>query len=355
MPKYRPETNNIEGALVRDIPIDRIDPFPDHPFKVTDDEYMAELIESIRVRGQLTLALVRKQYHGRYELISGHRRLYACRKLGMETLRCEVTEMTKEEAVIAMVESNFHRPRILPSEKAFAYKMRLEAMKMQVSRLRDSQRRGMKVNGKPAEAQIDAASSNLIRSYGLTVEEVEKIGTPVSRRGENYRRRHHIEKVAGAPVVPETNRVRDKLAAISPDSREQIRRYIRLTELIPELLDLVDEGKIGLRTAVELSYLGLRQKDVYECMQEYQCVPTQAQALRMKKLHADNALTYNEIEEILAEQKPNQEERIVLHGERFQKLMPEHLHKREYEDYIAEAISHYNSYIRKKNLARAGD
>ena len=134
MPKYRPEESNPEGTLIRDIPIESINPFPNHPYKVKDDEAMQELIESIRIRGQLTPALVRKQYHGRYELISGHRRLHACRNLGLTTLRCEVREMTKEEAVIAMVESNFHRPEILPSEKAFAYKMRLEAMKANIVR-----------------------------------------------------------------------------------------------------------------------------------------------------------------------------------------------------------------------------
>lgn len=352
MPKYRPEESNPEGTLIRDIPIESINPFPNHPYKVKDDEAMQELIESIRIQGQLTPALVRKQYHGRYELISGHRRLHACRNLGLTTLRCEVREMTKEEAVIAMVESNFHRPEILPSEKAFAYKMRLEAMKANIGRLRDSQRRGMKVGGRPAEEQMETAGSNLIRSYGLTEEEVERIGTPASRRKDKH---YNQQNFFVSPVETQKIRSTDPITDDTGESRAQIYRYIRLTELIPELLDLVDEKKIGLRTAVELSYLGLHQRDVYEYIEEEQCFPTQSQALRMKKLLADNQLTKDKIREILSENKPNQVERIILHGDRFRKLLPDYLHKQEYEDYIAEAIEHYTQYIRQKNLEKAGD
>ena len=344
MPKYRTEPESI-GAVIQEIPIDRIDPFPDHPFKVKDDASMAELIESIRVRGLLTPVLVRKQYHGRFELISGHRRLFACKALGMTSIRCEVVELTKEEAVIAMVESNFHRPEILPSEKAFAYKMRLEAMKMQISRLRESERKGWAVNGRPAGEQIQTAGENIMRSYGLSEDEVEKIGTAASRRHEH-----------GEPGGPVGHPVksRDIVAKEAGESVTQIRRYIRLTELIPELLDLVDEKKIGLRTAVELSYLGIRQRDVYECIMQEQCFPTQSQAIRMKKLYQENKLTREEVEEILFEDKPNQQERIVLHGERFIKMMPSHLHRQEYEEYIAAAIEHYARYQREELRKKYG-
>ena len=241
MPKKEDIRAPSDDRVIQEISIDKIDTFPDHPYKVLDDGDMEQLAESIRAKGLITPLLVRKMYHGRFELVSGHRRLFACRKLGMDKVTCEVRDMSKEEAIITMVESNFQRDRLLPSEKAFAYKMRLEAMKFHITRMRENQKQGRKFAGKPVEPQIENASEHLSRAYGLSREDIAKIGSHESRRKER-----------GAPVVHQDNRARMLLAKESPDSHEQIRRYIRLTELIPELLTLVDEKKIAMRPAVEM-------------------------------------------------------------------------------------------------------
>lgn len=346
------EENNAH-QVIRQISIKNIDSFPDHPYKVTDDAAMEQLAESIRVKGVISPCIVRPLKHGRYEMISGHRRMRACEIAGLDTVPAVVMDISRDEAVILMVESNFHRDKLLPSEKAFAYKMRLEAMKMQISRMRENQKKGRNYRGKPVEPQLEAASGHLENSYGIEREEIDRIGNAESRRHEHKK---DILPTGSCQLGTrnQLNRSDQKLSESVGESARQIQRYIRLTELIPELLDMIDLGAIGLTTAVELSYIGIRQKDVYKCMEEYQCIPTQAQALRMKKLYADNKLTKYSIEEILMENKPNQEERIILHGERFQKLMPSHLHKKEYEDYIAAAIDHYNRFIRETNLAKAG-
>lgn len=180
MPKKEDIRAPSEERMIREIPIDKIDPFPDHPYKVLDNEDMEQLTESIRAKGVITPLLVRKMYHGRFELVSGHRRLHACKKLGMKSVICEVREMSKEEAIITMVESNFQRDRLLPSEKAFAYKMRLDAMKFHISRMRENEKQGRDFGKKPVGPQIEAASEHLAKAYGLSRREVDAIGAILS-------------------------------------------------------------------------------------------------------------------------------------------------------------------------------
>ena len=264
------ERNDAKLKKIEEIPLSEIDPFPDHPYKVKDDEDMEALIESIRVQGIITPCTVRmKKKEGRYELISGHRRMRACEILGIPTLRCEVMELTKEEATILMVESNFQRTQILPSEKAFAYKMRLQAMRQHALRLR----------------QKGAPLANLY----------------VGRKS--------------ADIVGEA----------LGESKDQIYRYIRLTELIPELLDMVDEGKIAFRPAVELSYLEQWQHTVFECIEMEQCTPSLSQAMRMKKMFQEGTLTKEAIHGIMLEEKANQKERISFRADRFAPLFPKNL------------------------------
>ena len=273
-----------------ELPLDKIDPFPDHPYKVVDDEDMDQLVESIRAKGIISPCIVRKATHGRYELVSGHRRMHACKRLGMDTLRCEVLDITKEEATVLMVESNFQRDKLLPSEKAFAYKMRLEAMK--------------RIPG---------------------------------RRPKN-----------SGPVGPHY-RSDEALAEQVDDSARQIKRYIRLTELIPELLTLVDEKKIAMRPAVEISYLPKELQEILaDCIEMEQCTPSHAQTIRMRKLLDKGKLTSDAIETIMLEEKPNQKERIVLRGERFKELFPPELPPAKREDYVAAAMEYYSRHRAKQ-------
>lgn len=258
------ERDEAKLKHIYEIPIDQIDPFPDHPFKVRDDEDMMNLIESIRAQGVLTPCMVRKKKDGRYELVSGHRRKRACELLGMDTLRCEIVELSKEQATILMTESNFQRSTILPSEKAFAYKMRLDAMKLLVSRMVENQKKGRNFGGEPVEEQLEKAREHLINSYGMDEEYVGNLGNADSRKHDH----------AVSPVGTRKVRSTDFITADTGESKNQIYRYIRLTELIPELLDLVDDGKIGLRPAVELSYLGHRQQDVYDMIEMEQAIET---------------------------------------------------------------------------------
>ena len=284
------ERDDAKLKRIHEIPIREIDPFPDHPFKVRDDEDMENLVDSIKAKGVITPCMVRKTPDGRYEMISGHRRMRACEILGMERLRCEVVDLSKEEAAIMMVESNFQRSKILPSEKAFAYKMRLEAMNRQGERT------------------------------DLTFSPVDK----KLRSGK-------------------------ELAGKVGDSQPQIYRYIRLTELIPELLELVDEGHIGMRPAVELSYLGEeQQRDLAECIDMEQCTPTHEQARRMRAMNDEGRLTSEAIEAIMREEKPNQKERIVLHGDRFRNLFPRNLPVSKREDYVMAAMQYYGKYLARK-------
>ena len=278
------ERDDAKLKRIYEIPLEEIDPFPDHPFKVQDDEDMMNLAESIRTNGILTPATVRKKDAGRYELLSGHRRLRACQIAGIPTLRCEIVEMSLDEATIFMVDANFQRSKILPSEKAFAYKMKLDAMKRQGQRT----------------------------------------------------------DLTSVPVAQKSKTSRELLGDHVGESQDQVRRYIRLTELIPEILDMVDDGVIALRPAVELSYIPrLKQGHIWECMEIEQCTPSHTQAKRMRRMAEEGKLTQEVIEAIMLEEKPNQKERIVLRGDRFSRLFPPGLPISQREDYIAAAMEFY--------------
>jgi len=278
-------------SKIRDIPLELIDDFPDHPFKVRDDEDMIQLVESVKERGVITPATVRQKEDGRYELISGHRRKRACELAGFEALRCEVVDLDRDAATVLMVESNYQRSQILPSEKAFAYKMRLEAMKRQGQR------------------------SDLTLS---------PVGTKFDRSSE--------------AITEETG-----------DSRNQIHRYIRLTNLVSELLDLVDEGKIKMRPAVELSYLDEdSQRAVVDEIDLNQCTPSHDQTIRMRKFFTDGKLTPEVVSAIMGEEKPNQREKIVLRGDKVRSLIPKNIPVSQTEDYVVKALEHYSRFLRQR-------
>ena len=278
-------------SKIRDIPLELIDDFPDHPFKVRDDEDMMQLVESVKERGVITPATVRQKEDGRYELISGHRRKRACELAGFEALRCEVVDLDRDAATVLMVESNYQRSQILPSEKAFAYKMRLEAMKRQGQR-------------------SDLTSS--------------PVGTKFDRSSE--------------AITEETG-----------DSRNQIHRYIRLTNLVPELLELVDEGKIKMRPAVELSYLDEdSQRAVVDEIDLNQCTPSHDQTIRMRKFFTDGKLTPEVVSAIMSEEKPNQREKIVLRGDKVRSLIPKNIPVSQTEDYVVKALEHYSRFLRQR-------
>ena len=277
-------------SKIRDIPLELIDDFPDHPFKVRDDEDMMQLVESVKERGVITPATVRQKEDGRYELVSGHRRKRACELAGFETLRSEIVDLNRDEATILMVESNFQRSEILPSEKAFAYKMRLEAMKRQA--------------GRPTK-------NNLV---------------PV---GQNYSR--------------------EELAAQSGESQTQIQRYIRLTNLVPELREFVDEGRIKMRPAVELSYLDEDcQRDVVDEIDLLDATPSHDQTIRLRKLFNEGNLTTEAIHAVMSEEKPNQKEKIVLRGDRVRQLIPKNIPVSQTEDFVCKALEHYNKFLRNR-------
>ena len=284
------EREDAKLEKIRDIPLDLIDDFPDHPFHVRDDEDMVQLVESIKSNGVLTPAVLRPKEDGRYELVSGHRRKRACELAGLTTLRSEIKDLTRDEAIVYMVESNFQRTTILPSEKAFAYKMRLEAIKRQGQRT------------------------------DLTCSPVE----------------HKLK-------------TRDIIAEQSGESREQVRRFIRLTNLIPELLELVDEGRIKMRPSVELSYLDEdSQRDVALQIDINDCTPSHDQTIRMRKMFESGKLTTEAVEAIMSEEKPNQRERIVLHGDRVRSLIPKSVKLKDTEDYVCKALEHYRRYLRSR-------
>ena len=288
------ERDEAKLQKIRDIPLTEIDGFPDHPFQVREDEDMFQLVESIKERGVITPATVRQKKDGRYELVSGHRRKKACELAGFETLRCEVVELTRDEATILMVESNFQRSQILPSEKAFAYKMRLEAMKRQA--------------GRPSKEN----------------------GVPVGH-----------DSLIG--------KSRELLATESADSNTQIQRYVRLTNLVPELLELVDEGKIKMRPAVELSYLDEDcQRDVVDEIDLNDCTPSHDQTIRMRKFFNEGKLTTEAVQAIMSEEKPNQREKIVLRGDKVRSLIPKSVPLNQTEEYICKALEHYNKFLRNR-------
>ena len=285
------ERDDAKLSKIRDIPLELIDDFPDHPFKVRDDEDMIQLVESVKERGVITPATVRQKEDGRYELISGHRRKRACELAGFEALRCEVVDLDRDAATVLMVESNYQRSQILPSEKAFAYKMRLEAMKRQGQR------------------------SDLTLS---------PVGTKFDRSSE--------------AITEETG-----------DSRNQIHRYIRLTNLVQELLDLVDEGKIKMRPAVELSYLDEdSQRAVVDEIDLNQCTPSHDQTIRMRKFFTEGKLTPEVVSAIMSEEKPNQREKIVLRGDKVRSLIPKNIPISQTEDYVVKALEHYSRFLRQR-------
>ncbi|MGO5087466.1 ParB/RepB/Spo0J family partition protein [Oscillospiraceae bacterium LCP25S3_F9] len=288
------EREDAKLEKIRNIPLDMIDDFPDHPFHVRDDEDMVQLVESIKSNGVLTPAVLRQKEDGRYELVSGHRRKRACELAGLTTLRSEMKDLTRDEAIVYMVESNFQRTTILPSEKAFAYKMRLEAMKRQA--------------GRPSKENASPVATNYSKGRS-DVELSEQVG----------------------------------------ESKDQIRRYIRLTNLVPELLQLVDEGRIKMRPAVELSYLDEDcQRDVALQIDINDCTPSHDQTIRMRKMFESGKLTTEAVEAIMSEEKPNQRERIVLHGDRVRSLIPKSVKLKDTEDYVCKALEHYRRYLRSR-------
>ena len=251
-------------------------------------------MESVKERGVITPATVRQKEDGRYELVSGHRRKRACELAGFETLRSEIVDLNRDEATILMVESNFQRSEILPSEKAFAYKMRLEAMKRQA--------------GRPSKEN----------------------GVPV---GHN--------SIVG--------KSREILASESQDSNTQIQRYVRLTSLVPELLEFVDEGRIKMRPAVELSYLDEDcQRDVVDEIDLNDATPSHDQTIRMRKLFNEGNLTTEAIHAVMSEEKPNQKEKIVLRGDRVRQFIPKNIPVSQTEDFVCKALEHYNKFLRNR-------
>ena len=288
---FETDESRAEANLsrIREIPIAEIDEFPDHPFKVLMDEDMEQLVDSVRRSGVMTPATVRQKEDGRYELISGHRRKKACELAGLETLKCEVKELTRDEAIIVMVESNLQRTTILPSEKAFAYKMRLEAM---------------------------------------------------NRQGQR-------SDLTSTPVVSKS-RSNEELADKVGESREQIRRYICLTELVPEILQMVDERQIAFRPAVELSYLTEGQQyTLLEAMEYNDATPSLAQAIKMKKFMQDGKLTNEVIQSIMQEEKPNQKEKPAFKDERITKLIPKSIPRGQETDFVVKALEFYNRHLQR--------
>ena len=291
---FETDESRAEANLskIREIPIAEIDEFPDHPFKVLMDEDMEQLVDSVRRSGVMTPATVRQKEDGRYELISGHRRKKACEIAGLETLKCEVKELTRDEAIIVMVESNLQRTTILPSEKAFAYKMRLEAMKRQGQR-------------------TDLTCS------------------PVGNK---------LQGVKSS----------DELAEKVGESKNQIFRYIRLTELVPEILQMVDERQIAFRPAVEISYLSEEQQyTLLEAMGYNDATPSLAQAIKMKKFMQEGKLTDEVIQSIMQEEKPNQKEKPAFKDERITKLIPKSIPRGQETDFVVKALEFYNRHLQR--------
>ena len=282
---------------IHEISLSEIDEFPDHPFHVRLDEDMDQLVESIKERGIITPVTLRQKPDGRYEIVSGHRRTKACELAGLTTVKAEIKELSRDEAIILMVESNLQRTTILPSEKAFSYKMRLEAMNRQGQR-------------------TDLTSVPLGQKLGKTSREV--------------------------------------LADSSTDSNTQIQRYIRLTHLIPPLLDLVDSGKIAFRPAVELSYLTEEeQNSLLDSINSEQSTPSLAQASKMKEFSQNGRLNADVILSIMCEQKPNQKEKISFQSERLKPFIPKNFTAKQAEDYVIKALEYYHRYqLRQKERDR---
>ncbi len=284
------ERQEIKLPKIYDIPLKDIDDFPDHPFQVRLDDDMQQLVESIKERGLITPIILRQKEDGRYEIVSGHRRKKACEIAGMDTIKAEIREMSRDEAIIMMVESNLQRSVILPSEKALAYKMRLEAIKRQQGERTD-------LTSAPVEQKLSS---------------------------------------------------RERLAENSPDSHAQIQRFIRLTELIPELLEKVDEGRIAMRPAVELSYLRKEeQAGIAEAMEYYDTSPSHAQAIQMRAISKDGKLGPNAIDIIMSEEKPNQKAHISIRYEDAKKYIPSDIPIKKAGDYVIKALQYYHNHLEK--------
>ena len=282
--------------VVLDLPLDQIGDFPNHPFKVRQDEAMMEMMESVQLHGVLVPGLVRQLADGSYQMVSGHRRKLASRLAGLDTLPCIVRDLTDDEAIIVMVDSNLQREKVLPSEKAFAYKMKLEAMRRQA--------------GRPSKEN----------------------GVPLG---------HHFQQ----------GKSRELLAANSPDSNTQIQRYIRLTYLLPEILAMVDDSKIAFRPAVELSYLAEKeQRILYDAMGHADCTPSLAQAIKMKSFSREGKLSEAVIRSIMAEEKPNQKEQFRIPKERISKYFKPGTPARTMEDTIIKALDYYRK--RQREIER---
>ena len=270
-----------------------ISDFPNHPFKVKQDEAMAEMVDSVKQYGVLVPALVRPKADGGYEMVAGHRRKCAATLAGITEMPCIIRNLTDDEATIIMVDSNLQRETILPSEKAFAYKMKLEAMKRQGQR--------SDLTSAPLEPKLKGSRSN------------------------------------------------EELAASSPDSRSQIQRYIRLTELIPPVLDMVDGSKIAFRPAVELSYLSKeQQQSLYDTMECEDCTPSLAQAIKMKEFSRDGKLTEEVILSIMQEEKPNQREKLAFRDERITRLIPKSIPRGQETDFVIRALEFYNRHLQRR-------
>lgn len=283
---------NITQEVIMEIPISVINDFPNHPYKVKDDDGMNELVDSIKTRGLIQPILVRPIEDGKYEMVSGHRRKRAFEIAGIEKISARVQELTKDEAILAMVDSNLQREEILPSEKGFAYKMRLDAMNRQGKR--------SDLTCAPTEHKLEGKKS------------------------------------------------RDILAKESVDSREQIRRYVRLTNLISPLLKLVDEKQIAMRPAVELSYLsGDAQKWVFEAIEYTDATPSHAQTLRMRKFAEQGKLSKDVIDTIMDEEKPNQKEKSPFRDNRITEHIPHSIPKEKQCDYVIKALEYYNRYLQR--------
>ena len=286
------DTERREASLpkIYNIPLSEIDDFPDHPFQVRLDEDMDQLVESVKERGVITPITLRQKTDGRYEIVSGHRRRKACELAGLVTVPAEIKELTRDEAIILMVESNLQRSTILPSEKAFSYKMRLEAMKRQQGERTD---------------------------------------------------------LTSAPLEQKSSR--EALAEKSPDSHAQIQRYIRLTKLIPDLLAMVDEGRIALRPAVELSYLGkLEQQDLVAAIGLSLATPSHAQAIKLRSFSKEGKLSPAVIESIMCEEKPNQKEKINIKYAEARKYIPSSVPYEQTGAYILKALEYYHRHLERQ-------
>lgn len=286
------ERDNAKLEKVIDINLNDIEDFPNHPFKVIQNEEMEQMKESIKENGVLIPALVRPKENGKYEMISGHRRKFASLLAQKETLPCIVRDLSDDEAVIIMVDSNMQREEILPSEKAFAYKMKIEAMSHQ----------GMRT---------DLTSSQ------------------VGKKLNAY----------------------EELANENGESRNQIHRYIRLTELIPELLEMVDEKQIAFNPAVEISYLSEEEQYILlDCIEYNDATPSHAQAIALKKMSQEGTLTEDSVDDIMAQEKPNQIPKMKFNAERIRSVLPKNIEEKKIEDYVVNAIVYYEKHLRQKQM-----